>query len=100
MKVMGLGTGGMSIVFIIILFALLAIIPARIAKQKGYDYWTYYAFGLVFFLPALVVIMIKPDKNESKLGTADEIEKYKNLLDSGTITQDEFDIKKRELLGL
>lgn len=31
---------------------------------------------------------------------ADEIKKFKNLLDEGIITQEEFDAKKKELLGL
>ncbi|MBR3553164.1 MAG: SHOCT domain-containing protein [Clostridia bacterium] len=31
---------------------------------------------------------------------ADELKKYKDLLDSGVITQDEFDAKKKQLLGL
>lgn len=31
---------------------------------------------------------------------ADELQKYKNLLDNGTITQEEFDAKKKQLLGL
>ena len=34
------------------------------------------------------------------LSSADEILKYKNLLDTGVITQEEFDAKKRQLLGL
>jgi hypothetical protein len=32
--------------------------------------------------------------------TADDIAKYKGLLDSGVITQAEFDTKKKQLLGL
>ena len=32
--------------------------------------------------------------------TADELKKYKELLDLGAITQEEFDIKKKDLLGL
>ena len=32
--------------------------------------------------------------------TADEIKKYKELLDMGAITQEEFDLKKKELLNL
>ncbi len=36
----------------------------------------------------------------STLSAADEIVKFKNLLDQGIITQEEFDIKKKELLGL
>lgn len=31
---------------------------------------------------------------------ADELQKYKNLLDNGVITQEEFDAKKKQLLGL
>lgn len=31
---------------------------------------------------------------------ADEIRKYKNLLDEGIITQEEFEVKKKQLLGL
>ncbi|MBE6752204.1 MAG: SHOCT domain-containing protein [Ruminococcaceae bacterium] len=32
--------------------------------------------------------------------SADELKKFKELLDMGAITQDEFDAKKKELLGL
>ena len=31
---------------------------------------------------------------------ADEILKFKNLMDMGAITQEEFNLKKKELLGL
>ena len=36
----------------------------------------------------------------STVSAADEIKKFKALLDDGVITQDEFDIKKKQLLGL
>ncbi len=36
----------------------------------------------------------------AKSDSADEIKKYKDLLDSGVITQEEFDAKKKQLLGL
>ena len=35
-----------------------------------------------------------------KTDTADEIAKYKKLADNGTITQEEFEAKKKQLLGL
>ena len=35
-----------------------------------------------------------------EISSADEIKKYKELLDSGIITQEEFDLKKKQLLGL
>ena len=37
---------------------------------------------------------------EVLLSNADELKKYKDLLDSGVINQEEFDAKKKELLGL
>ena len=38
--------------------------------------------------------------NSEEITLADELKKYKDLLDSGTITQEEFDAKKKQLLGL
>ena len=56
-----------------------------------------------------ILIGISTEKNatliqKQKIGSehvsvADEILKYKNLLDMGAITQEEYDAKKRELLG-
>jgi len=34
-----------------------------------------------------------------QLSAADELLKFKQLLDAGVLTQDEFDAKKRQLLG-
>ena len=39
-------------------------------------------------------------KQEILPSNADELKKYKELLDSGIITQEEFDAKKKQLLGL
>ena len=39
------------------------------------------------------------DKNKDE-SIADEINKFKELLDSGAITKEEYDTKKKELLGL
>lgn len=50
-------------------------------------------------------IIIERQKITAKTPTidnseADELKKYKELLDSGVITQEEFDAKKKQLLGL
>lgn len=37
---------------------------------------------------------------EEKASSADELKKFKNLLDDGVITQEEFDMKKKQLLEL
>ena len=39
-------------------------------------------------------------KQEIQQSNADELKKFKELLDSGIITQEEFDAKKKQLLGL
>lgn len=39
-------------------------------------------------------------KQDGPLSNADEMKKYKELLDSGIISQEEFDAKKKQLLGL
>ena len=39
-------------------------------------------------------------RQEIPQSNADELKKYKELLDSGVITQEEFDAKKKQLLGL
>ncbi|MBR0403791.1 MAG: SHOCT domain-containing protein [Eggerthellaceae bacterium] len=95
MTVMGYSVGYGSVVFVLILSLLLAVIPARIAKGKGYSFGGFYVFGFFFFIIALIVALVMKDKNESK---PDQLLQYKKLLDEGVITQEEFDKKKSELL--
>lgn len=40
------------------------------------------------------------NRPSTELSAADEILKYKGLLDAGVLTQDEFDAKKKQLLGV
>ena len=42
----------------------------------------------------------KPEHHVEAISGADEILKYKKLLDEGIITQEEFEIKKKQLLGM
>lgn len=44
--------------------------------------------------------MVTTTKQEAPQSNADELKKYKELMDSGIITQEEFDAKKKQLLGL
>lgn len=43
---------------------------------------------------------LKNTSGSQPISSADEILKFKNLLDSGVITQEEFDAKKNQLLGM
>lgn len=42
----------------------------------------------------------KVTNSQAPASASDELKKYKDLLDSGIITQEEFDAKKKQLLGL
>lgn len=98
---------GLFVVYVLIFF--LAAIPANIAGKKGYSVVGFYFFGLFFFIIALIVALCLGDKkqfrnqqitNVNNISPADEIKKYKELLDQGAITEEEFQEKKRQLLNL
>ena len=42
----------------------------------------------------------KNNSSAPAVSAADELKKFKELLDAGVITQEEFDAKKKQLLGL
>jgi uncharacterized membrane protein len=54
-----------------------------------------------YFLASWLLDLHKsPRKMGFDASTVDELKKYKELLDTGAITQEEFDTKKKQLLGL
>jgi len=62
------------------------------------------AYALIMLAPAGIFFYLSNIMGDSSSSSSDdsvsEIQKYKELLDSGAITQEEFDAKKKELLGL
>ena len=52
--------------------------------------------ALILISFAVTIIQL----TSSAASSADEIMKFKELLDSGVITQEEFDAKKKEILGV
>jgi len=46
------------------------------------------------------VANVEIDDNSNNINSTDEILKYKELLDAGAITEEEYDLKKKQLLGL
>lgn len=88
--------------------AVLGLIPANIAKSKGYSFGLWWFYGWMLFIVAIIHVCVLPDKNATQntngfvapRSEADELMKYKELLDSGVITQEEFDAKKKQLLGV
>ena len=99
------------IIYIAIIFGIrigLAFVPAKIAKMKGYSFGGFYALGIISLLISLILALCFKDKNapakEYKVDfatnplAAQEIEKYHNLYKQGIITEEEFNLKKNELL--
>ena len=92
--------------------ALIALIPACIAKNKGRSIGLWWLYGFFLFWIALIHALLMSDKNakptvtvvrnapssaETKLKM---LKQYKELLDSGAITQEEFEEKKKTLFHL
>jgi hypothetical protein len=73
-------------------------------KKDGFIYKGYYkvAQEVLSLLQLMCESEQKPTETNQipQLSEADEILKFKNLLDSGIITQDEFEAKKKQLLGI
>lgn len=87
----------------------LGLIPATIARNKGYSFGLWWFYGWMLFIVAIIHVTMIPDKNappapppvrRSPPGVAEEIGRYKELLDGGAITREEFDAKKRQLLNM
>ena len=51
-------------------------------------------------LPTENIVATTEIKQEIQPNSADELKKYKELLEIGVISQEEFDAKKKQLLGL
>ena len=84
----------------------LGFIPASIARKKGYSFGLWWFYGWMLFIIAIIHVSLIPDKNAPAgpaappVSSADELKGYKELLDMGAITPEEFEAKKKQLLGL
>lgn len=99
-KILGMNVSAFAI---LALCLALAYVTGRVADGKGYSYPLFALLGLLFPLIGLIVALVLPDKNASSPTTetdnAEALARYKALLDDGTLTQEEFDAKKSELLS-
>ena len=112
--------------FMLAISVALGFIPATIARKKGYSQGLFWLFGFFLFLPAIIVACCIEDKTKPKPPTAvyvaqpyvrpyappaapaapsdspspvDELQHYKDLLDRGAISQEEYDAVKAKLLN-
>ena len=103
-------------VLTLMIAAGLAFIPANIAKQKGHSFGLWWVYGWLLFIVAIIHVQfiedysaqtpggrtmgVRPQLQKSPSDVSAELRSLKELLDSGIITQENFDRKKRQLLGL
>ena len=93
--------------------ALLGLISANIAKEKGYSFGLWWFYGWMLFIVAIIHVNFLPDMNQqsnrsdtiaytpsSLSSAADELSKYKKMLDEGAITPEEYEHTKKQILGL
>ncbi len=95
----------MSYIITLSIAALLGLIPANIAKNKGYSFGLWWFYGWMLFIVAIIHVQFIPDKNNpepktsSNVSSADELKKYNDLKEQGVITEAEFQEKKNQLLN-
>ena len=98
----------------LIVAALLAIIPAKIASDKGYSFGLWWFYGWMLWIVAIIHVSLIPDleaerrmkeasqpkPNSNSSMSAETLKKYNELKEGGLITQEEFEEKKKEVLQL
>lgn len=90
-------------------FALPFIVYVKMLSYSYSDYWTItaiigilseaFTIGIIPFLNIPKKVTNK-SQQINKVNDIGELKKYKELLDMGAITQEEYDAKKKELLNL
>jgi len=87
--------------------AVLAFIPASLAKGKGYSFGLWWFYGWMLWIVAIIHVALIKDKDDAAIAAAnrgqsaaDELKKYKDLMDDGIITPEEFRVQKERLLKL
>lgn len=110
---------GKSHIVMVIVNIIFGGLVLSISYASGYDTVSINPIYKIFVFACLIAIFIlavikrsslvvpkvetQPQQvinNIQETSNADELKKYKDLLDSGVITQEEFDEKKKQLLGL
>ncbi|MGN0576120.1 MAG: SHOCT domain-containing protein [Ruminococcus sp.] len=101
------------IVILVVLGIVYGAISRGIYKSKGYSagFWWGFFFGLIGIFIVICIPkkekMINYDSNNNNCDFIDddydeseEIKKFKQLLDNGLITEEEFSAKKKQILGI
>lgn len=101
MKIFGLGLPEfLTLMVPLIAFFICGLIAKGIGKKKGYGSVLSFCAGFFLTILGIVIMAVVPDKSgkEKVVTSADALLKYKQLLDAGAISQEEFETKKKELM--
>lgn len=91
--------------------AALAVIPASIAKEKGYSFGLWWVYGWLLFAFAIIHVVCLPDKNADntrvtklynepmKISYVEELRKLRSQYENGDISKEELERKTEELLS-
>ena len=101
----------MILLFILgIITQCLYFIPYLVANKKGHPQETaifilnlFAGWTIIAWIIALVWAFTQPkitNSQQALIGNADELLKYKQLLDNDVISQEEFDTKKKQILDM
>lgn len=116
-KASGICSGALTVIMLLSLLRMYDFEDYYVIE--GYDFYVisvedayYILWGALAVLIVFIILSIMFTKQgprqpravtivevPQQISLADEIKKYKDLLDSGVITQEEFDAKKKEILG-
>lgn len=95
------------ILLVLAAHAVFSAVCGSIAQKKGQSEPLYAIVGFLLGVIGLVIALVAPDRNEARAADgadaavrgADAIAKYKGLLDSGAITQEEYDSMKARIMS-
>ena len=105
-------TGILTQLIVVLVIVLIWLIPVVLvfndAKRNNIEppiLWAIIVFfaiilGLIAYLIVRNLKLKKGSYNADGISSADELVKYKKLLDDGVITQEEFNAKKKQIFGL
>ena len=98
MKILGIGAPELGIILLLLIAVISAASPRTSERKKGMGEGICFAAGFALGIIGLIIVLLLPDKNADAPSKLDDLLKYKQLFDSGAITQEEFEAKKKELL--
>lgn len=93
-----------TMISIIVMALFFGFIAGNINENKGHSFWTGFACGALLGIIGILIVAVQKDNSDVKkvsgsYVSADELEKYKKLLDQGAITEQEFEDVKKKILN-